>query len=279
MKAVRAVSVVALALVACGDSTPITLHYHPQPGSTFRYIMNQDLTMRGEGEAAGDSQQLNIRIAFTQTVKGPVEGGIEVALRVDSVGMTSPGMPAGAVNQATAMLRGLESRLVFDEHMKVVSSEVSDAGGVPPQIANQIASGLRGASFPLPDRPLKIGESWTVDMDAPTGLPGMSQPLKLHYEITLKDVQVTGTDTVIRLALATTFPKDPIPVAGQGGSGTVQMDGSMQGEQQFSITRGTIVRVDMNGSLKVTSSGGLGAGSMSMQQRLGLELLESSTTP
>src|SRR6185503_4873651 len=230
MNVVRAVPVVALALVACGDSTPITLHYHPQPGSTFRYVMNQDLTMKGEGPQAGEAQTLGIRIAFTQTVKGPTEGGIEIGVRVDSVGMSSPGLPPAAVAQATAMLRGLESRLVFDEHMKVISSEVSNAAGVPPQLANQIASGLRGASFPLPDRPLKVGESWSVDMAAPTGLPGMSQPLQLHYEITLKEVKVTGADTVIRLGLETTFPKDPIPVAGQGGSGTIRMDGSMKGE-------------------------------------------------
>ena len=279
MNLVRAVPAVALVLAACGDSTAIALHFHPQPGSTFQYAMKQDLTMKADDKGGGEPQTLGISIAFTQMVKGPAEGGIEIVLRVDSVGMASPGMPAGAVAQATQMLRGLESRLIFDEHMKVIRSEVSDAAGVPPQLANQIASGLRGASFPLPDRPLKIGESWTVDMAAPTGLPGMAQPLQLHYEITLKDMTVTGADTVVRLGLETTFPKDPINVSGQEGSGTVRLDGSMKGEQQFSITRGAIVRVEMNGSMKITTAGGLGEGSMIMEQRLALELLGSSTTP
>lgn len=280
MNVVRAVPVLALGLVACGDSTPITLHYHPKPGSTFRYVMNQDLTMQPEGGQQGVTpQQLTVRIAFTQTVKGPAEGGIAIAVRVDSVTMTSPGLPAEAVSQATAMLRGLESRLVFDEHMKVLSSAVSDAAGVPPQLANQIASGLRGASFPLPDRPLKVGESWSVEMAAPTGLPGMSQPLQLHYEITLKDVTVTGADTVVRLGIETTFPKDPINVSGPDGNGTVTMDGRMKGDQEFSLTRGTIVRVDLSGSMKVTTAGGVGVGAMKMEQRLGLELLGSQTAP
>jgi len=282
MNAVRALPVVALALTACGDSTPLTLRYQPRAGSTFRYVLNQEVTIRAEGPEAGaaDGQQLTIRIAFTQSVKGPVEGGIEVVVRVDSVAVTSPQFPSAAMSQATQMLQGLESHIVFDDRMQVVRSEVSDAAGVPPQLANQIVTGLRGASFPLPDHPLRVGESWSVDMAAPTGVPGMTAPLKLRYTLTLKGVRASGADTVVRLALETSFPKEPISLGGDGPPSTMRFDGSLRGEQEYSLSRGAIVRVALSGSLRVsTSGGGLGEGAMVMDQRLGLELLESAATP
>jgi len=93
MKAVRVVLVVvALVLTAgCGDAPTLTLRYSPEAGASFRYALEQQVTAHMEGDSAPPNarQDITITIAFTQSVRGPVEGGTEVRLRVDSVKLAS----------------------------------------------------------------------------------------------------------------------------------------------------------------------------------------------
>lgn len=280
MKVARAIPALVLLAAACGDATPVTLRYRPAAGARFRYLMNQDVSMTSQGDDSAGSQQLSILIAFTQSVTGPVAGGTRVAVRVDSVSLTTPAMPRAAGAEAAQMLRGLESNIVFDERMQVVTSEVANAAGVPPQLANQIAAGLRGASFPLPDHALSVGDSWTVAMTAPTPVPGLNQPLTLSYRITLKALRVTAADTVVHLSLETSFPKDPLTLNLGGAPATMTINGSLRGEQDYSIVRGAIISVDLKGTVRVAMRGGpMGDGAMVMDQRLRLTLLEDAATP
>jgi hypothetical protein len=281
MNRARALTATALLVASCGDSTPVTLKYHPAAGSTFRYVKNQEVKIQAEGDSAdGVGQELTIRIGFTQTVKGPADLGTQVAVRVDSVTLMSPQAPPGASDQASQMLRGLESNIVFDDRMKVVTSDVANAAGVPPQMANQIANGLRGASFPLPDRALSVGDSWSVQMEAPTPVPGLSEPLKLTYRVTLQDLTVTGADTVVRLALETSFPKDPINLEVGGARASMTINGTLRGEQEYSLARSAIVSVELKGTVRVSMRGGpMGDASMVMDQGLRLRLLDNPATP
>jgi hypothetical protein len=277
MNAARAILALALLAAACGDKATVTLRYQPATGSSFHYVMNQDVTMKAEGDA---EQQLAITIAFTQTVNGPAGGGLDVTLRVDSVQLSAPGAGNQAGAQASQMLRGLESHIVFDDRMQVLSSQISNAAGVPPQMASQIAAGLRGASFPLPDHPLAVGESWTVEMTAPTAVPGLNRPLTLKYRITLKDLSTSGADSVAHFAVQTSFPKDPIEIDLGGQKATMTIDGSLKGDQRYSIVRDAIVSVDLQGTVRVGMRGGpMPEGTMVMDQRLRLTLLEGAATP
>jgi hypothetical protein len=265
---------------ACGDATPVTVRYQPPEGAVYRYAMDQQMSIRSE-EQGGDIGGVTVHVAFTQTVRGPAEGGTAVEVRVDSVAVSGPQVEQGAMTAAMQMLRGLTSRIVFDERMQVLSSEISEGAGVPPQMAAQIANGLRGSAFPLPAHPVRRGESWTADLAPPSGqIPGLTKPLTLHYRLTLKDVRVRGADTVVQLGIETTFPRDPIPFEMGGASATMRIEGMLEGNQEYSITRGAIVRVGLKGTVRITTSGSaLGDGTMAMDQQLDLALLEGAGTP
>lgn len=290
MKVVRAAAVVGVALTAaCGDAPTLTLHYGPAVGSSFRYALEQQVTARMEGDSGSpDSKQdLTITIAFTQSVRGPVEGGIEVRLRVDSITLTSPQLPPQAMASATAMLRGLETAIVFDGRMQAVRSSVADPGGAPPQLAAQIASSLRGASFPLPEGPVRVGETWTVEAPAPTGqIPGLSQPLILTSRLRIDSFRVNGADTIVHIRIETSFPRDPIrldfggPPVDEDNPASLRVDGTLRGEQEYSLARHALVRSSLSGSVRTSMTGGsVGDGRMTLDQRLTMRLLEDAPTP
>lgn len=283
MRAARLLPALAVLVVACGDSTPVTLRYRPPEGAVYRYAMTQEMAMRPDNGADAENAggMMAIRVAFTQTVRGPADGGTAVDVRVDSVTFSAPQMDQNQMSGAMQMLRGLTSHLVFDEQMHVLRAEVAEGSRVPPQLAGQIASGLRGSSFPLPARPVQRGESWTEELAPPSGqIPGLSKPLMLRYRLTLEDVRAEGADTIVRLKIQTTFPTDPIPFEMGGASATMRIEGSLDGDQEYSITRGAILRVNLKGTIRITTSGStMGDASLAMDQRLGLELLEGAGTP
>jgi hypothetical protein len=284
MKAVRAVALVTLVLTAaCGDAPTLTLRYSPEAGASFRYALEQQVTARMEGDSAPPNtrQDITITIAFTQSVRGPVEGGTEVRLRVDSVVLASPQLGPQVMASATGMLRGLETAIVFDARMLAVRSSVVDAGNAPPQLAGQIAASLRGASFPLPEGPVRVGETWTVEVPAPTGqIPGLSEPLMLTSRLRIDRFRVSGADTIVHIRIETTFPHDPIRINLEGSEASLRVDGTLRGEQEYSLGRHALVQSTMSGTVRTSMSGGsLGDGNMTLDQRLSMRLLEDAPTP
>lgn len=283
MKVVRAVAVAGLVgIAACGDATTLTLRYNPAAGTSFRYAMEQEVsvTMEGDSVPPDAKQNITIVIAFTQSVRGPVDGGTEVRLRVDSVTLSSPQLPPQAMASAGGMLRGLETAIVFDGRMQTVRSSVADPGGAPPQLAAQIGSSLRGASFPLPDGPVKVGETWTVEAPAPTGqIPGLTKPLMLTSRMRIDGFRVSGADTIVHIKIETSFPRDPIPLD-FGADVTLRIDGTLHGEQEYSLARSALVMSTMAGKVRTSTTGGpIGANSMTLDQRLSLHLIEDAPTP
>ena len=284
MKGARTLAVGALMLAAaCGDRPTLTMRYTPATGSSFHYNLEQEVAMRMDGDSfPGRAQQtLTIIVAFTQTVKGPAEGGTEVRLRVDSVGLSSPELPPQAMASAGAVLQGLETAIVFNERMQSVRSEVTDAGGAPPQLAAQISSSLRGASFPLPEGPIRVGQSWTVDVPAPTGqVPGLTQPLMLSMRQRLESFRVAGTDTIVTIAIATSFPKEPIRITLDSTEATLQLSGTLSGDQDYSLARHALLRSNVGGTVRTTTKGpALGENVVVIDQRMTLTLVGDSLTP
>lgn len=270
----RALPPVVLLLVACGgDATSVALRYRPATGATYTYVMSQTLKMSGDGET---TQEMTMRMGFTQTVKGPSGEGIELAVRIDSASIASPQAPAEALAAAAQRLHGLEARVVLDERMQTLTTSVAEAGGVPPQIAQLIASTLRGATLPLPPGTVRVGESWKVTLPAPAGQAlGLARPLMLTMDLRLTGLRVSGADTTAQISVSLTYPTEPVEI---GDGSSVRFDGKMQGEQEYSITRSAIVRLTLGGTLKV-STAGAGAsgpgGTMSSEQHSTIELIGS----
>ena len=254
----------AFLAAACGERggnapSKVTLRYHPATGAVHRYALDQVNKMNMEaGPMAGmGEQRLTLRMHFTQNVTGPVPGGIEVKVTFDSTHMEAPGMSPEMMARELDRLRGLVSTVLFDERAQVVRSDMGAAPGVAPELAAQMATGVKAMAFALPEQPVGPGDSWTVATELPVGqLPGASGAGASRTKLTVTEIRVVGADTTILLDVETTFPGDPIALTIAGQAATLRLSGSLAGDQVFSLSRGVVVSGTMKGTMKMNVSGG-----------------------
>jgi len=270
-----------LLAAACGDRAgggagstgntiagKVTLRYHPQAGAVHQYALDQvnKMTMESGPLMGMGQQKLTLQMHFTQRVTGPVPGGIEVKVTFDSTNMEAPGMPPDVMARELQQLRGLVGTVLFDDRAQVVRMDMGAAPGVAPELASQLATGVKAMAFTLPEAPVGPGDSWTVASELPVGqLPGASGAGAARTKLTVKEIRVAGSDTTVLLGVETTFPGDPIGLTIAGQRATLLLAGSLTGEQVFSLTRGVVVSGTMKGTMKMTISGGpVGAKGMTL---------------
>jgi hypothetical protein len=258
----------ALVAAACGDRggdapAKVTLRYHPLVGAVHRYALEQVNTMRAEsGPLVGmGEQKLALRMHFTATVTGPVPGGggggIETKITFDSTHMEAPGMTPEVMAREMRQLRGLVGTVVFDERAQVVKINMGTAPGVAPELASQLATGVKAMAFTLPEQPVGPGDSWTVATEMPGGqLPGVNAAGTSRTKLTVREIRVSAGDSTVLLDVETTFPGDPISLSLAGRPATLRLSGSLTGDQVFSLTRGAVVSSTVKGTIKMNLSGG-----------------------
>ena len=268
LTAVTALTLTLLA-AACGDrpgggagssvAGKVTLRYHPPAGAVHQYALDQinKMTMEAGPMAGMGEQRLTLQMRFTQKVTGPVPGGIEVKVTFDSTRMEAPGVSPDMMARELDQLRGLVSTVLFDEQAQVVRSTMGAAPNVAPELASQMATGVKAMAFALPEQPVGPGDSWTVATDLPLGqLPGAARAGASRTKLTVKEIRVAGTDTTVLLDVETTFPGDPIALTIAGQPATLRLSGSLAGNQLFSLTRGVVVSGTMKGRMKMNVTGG-----------------------
>jgi hypothetical protein len=276
----RLASVVTLlaSLAGCrGPSGPkVTLRYHPPTGATYHYALEQQNSMQMAGGPAGQlpGQEITLHIYYSQAVTGPTAGGIGVTVTYDSTTM----LPAGMA-PALDRMRGLTSKVVYDDRMHVVSATFTGIAGQASPLADQMGKSVKGMTLPLPDAPVGVGDSWTSETEMPIGEAlGASTPLRSRTRLTVKEIQVAGADTSILLAVQTTFPGDPFTITQRGRQATVKLTGAIAGEQLFSLGKSVPVRYSMGGRMTIavrdpqTGSAGM---SLAMEQHTALQLTDS----
>jgi hypothetical protein len=266
-----AVAAVALLLAACrpgeaGHSDArVTLRYHPPAGAVYQYALVQRNVMTMEaGPLAGmGKQELAMRMYFTQTVKGPAaEGnGIEVQVTFDSTSMEMPGVAPEMIARELARLRGLKSTVVFNERAQVVRTDFGATRDIPPELASQMATGIKAMTFAFPEQPVGRGDSWTVATELPVGqLPGASGAAggagPARTTLTVREIRVSGggADTAVVLDVKTAFPTDPIQLNIGGQRATLKLSGTLAGDQHFSLTRGAVLEGTLKGTMKMNVS-------------------------
>lgn len=275
MRVIHLPLIVALAALsaACGEGKKVTLRYHPPEGSTFPYLMLQNNSVRFESGpmAKMPEQKIQMHIYFTQAVTGPADGGTAVTMRFDSVTMDGPMMGPG-FGPALDSLRGRKTSVVFDDRRNLVK-----AGDAPGDSPNPVLSkGLRGLSFPFPEAPVGVGDSWTSEIELPIGqIANSNAPFKAKTKFTVRELATSTPDTTILVALETTMPTEPLVMTQQGQTVTMKFGGTLTGDQLYSISRGAALRSQLGGTITINvTGGGLGEGgmNMTMTQATSLEL-------
>lgn len=268
--------------LGCGrsDAAKVTLKYHPPAGAIYHYTLEQffDIHFEGGSMAQMPQQQMTMRLQFTQTVGGPTTGGIGVTVKLDSTTLDSPLMAAGALRAALDGIRGLTSAMVYDDRMNVVHAELVNAGPKPSPLAEQFGKNLKEAAFPLPPGPVGVGDSWTAEIEAPLQQVTTGTPLKATTKLTIKEIDTAGPDTIVRVALETTFPGEPIKVLQDGQVLTLKLSGSLTGDQLYSVNRGAVLRSSRSGTVRIKMQGaGIGADgtTVTAKQSTALELHEA----
>jgi hypothetical protein len=191
-------------------------------------------------------------------------------------------MSAGAMRPALDRMRGMRSDVVYDDRMHVLSAAFTGLTGAPSPVTEQLGSSMKSMTFPLPEGPVGIGDSWVAEHELPLGQAlSASRSLKSRTKITVKEIQIAGADTSVVLGIETSFPDEPITVTqpGEGGAaqtGTLRLSGALSGEQVYSLQRSAQVRAMMGGTIKMKSgAAGRGEMTMAMTQQTSLQLTEA----
>jgi hypothetical protein len=176
----------------------------------------------------------------------------------------------------------MKSDIVYDDRMHVLSAAFTGLGGAPSPVTEQMGTSMKSMAYPLPEGPVGVGDSWVSEHELPLGQQlNASHPIKSRTKITVKEIQIAGSDTSVLLGIETSFPDEPITLTqqGKGGApqtGTLRLSGHLSGEQLYSLTRSAQVRAMMGGTIKMKSGAtGQPPSTMAMTQQTSLQLLEA----
>lgn len=248
-----------VAAVACG-SPKILMRYHPR-AATYRFVMQQNLKggLTGPAAAALPVGEASVSGRFTEAIAGPADSGTAVTWTIDTLTVTSPQQDVAAradslLAARLARIKAMSFDVVYDDRMIAIKTRIDDPTGLGAADTNATGA-LRDAahafSFPLPHDPLGKGDTWrAADEFALPGIGG-AEPVQVQYELTVKDIVVTGSDTSVVIGIVTKFPDTPLPLTVRGVQLQGKLTGSATGEETFSLSDGAVVSGAMDGSVKV----------------------------
>jgi hypothetical protein len=272
------VATALLAIVGCsGSGRPkVTLRYHPAAGAAYHYALEQRTSWTVEsamGPVPG--QDITLLIYYTQAVTGPTAGGTAVTVIYDSTTM----LPGGLA-PALARMRGLTSRMVYDDRGRVISAAFTGIEGEPSPIAAQLEKSMKATALPLPETPVGVGDVWTADHESASQAGGMAPAIRMRTRFTVKEIRPAGADTTVVVGVESAFPGDPVSIQemrqGIPEMHTVRVSGALTGERVYSLAKGVPVGSTMGGTMRIEDRVGRGDPQVTtLSQQSSLRLAEA----
>ncbi len=149
----------------------ITLQYDFTPGQLYRGHVERSETIQFVAFPANVTRSIKFDVALTVQGKDPQRGGNLLTAKISNVDIVWGQPPASPVSVsevkafATQNLTGSEISFNVDDSGKVVYMPQ-----IPPDVPQELSMAIQQALdalefsfYEVPDRPLKIGESWDED--------------------------------------------------------------------------------------------------------------------
>ena len=206
-----------IAVVALPVQSSVTFAYQPPVGATFKY---RTIIDSNQNMGAGVDLSSRIQMDAQTKIVSRTAGLTKLETKTLAVKVTAPkGSPmAGQTAQLEKMLMGNTTTSTIDRNFKPVSGQST--------AMNQVTQGMMGAmgTYSFPNKPIKIGESWTTKMDV-SKMGAMAPGMKIsgNIPIVCKLVSVQGGDAIISVTM----------------NGTMQMEASGQAIKMKLESQGT----------------------------------------
>jgi hypothetical protein len=235
--------------------TEVTLKFQPPVGKTYQYKMSMAMTMDAGGVVPNTDFKTDVDFDMKILSRDGDVTTIESKMGKAKVTIPDDSPLSAMKDQMEESMSGKSSQTKIDSQYKVQSA--TGAG------ADMAFSGMQNLSFPK--HSLKVGETWTTDMDLgkvlsgpmTKNLPGAKATGKIPINFRLEKVTLSGGQTLAEIHIDMKGDMD-LDVSGQ--SMAMHLDGS----GSFTID----VATGMTVSTKMVSSNNMAIGSMNMVQHM-----------
>jgi hypothetical protein len=258
-----------LALAGCAkQEAGKALSFKFKPGETLKYHTTMDM----KSTMMGQSFPMKMDLEQTNTVQEVLPtGSVRIEQRFDKVGMTSDGPMGALLGTVAKQMEGKSFQIVTSPAGKVESvSGLNELGGMSQsgmdvdQMASQFYS-------PLPENPVKPGESWSQDKTIPIASGGASLSNHITTKYTLLGYEPKGGATCAKIKTSGTFE-----ITGTAGpQGSMSGKGTVEGLWYLDPEAGRMVEVSAksNTAMTVTPPKGM-AMTITMEQDIKVELVK-----
>jgi hypothetical protein len=230
------VTLLALAVFAgCAkQETGRTFAFKFKSGDVLKYHTILDM----KSTVMGQSFPMKMDIEQSNTVKDVLpSGSARIEQRLDKVAVTSEGPMAAMTGMLEKQLEGKSFQMVTSPGGKVDSlSGLNDFGNASQSGMNldQMASNLYA---PLPEKPVKPGDSWSQDKTLPMTVAGTALSNHLVMKFTLLGYEQKNGASCAKIKTDGTFEL----TGGAGPQGSMSGKGTVDGTMYFDPAAGRVV--------------------------------------
>ncbi len=244
------------------------LSFKFKSGETLKYHTTMDM----KSTMMGQSFPMKMDLEQTHTVREILPtGSARIEQRFDKVGMTSEGPMGTLLGTVAKQMEGQSFQIVTSPAGKVESvSGLNELGGMSQsgmdvdQMASQFYS-------PLPENPVKPGDSWSQDRTIPIASGGANLSNHITTKYTLLGYEQKNGATCAKIQTSGTFE-----ITGTAGpQGSMNGKGIVDGLWYLDPEAGRMVEVSAKSSTAMTVTPPKGmAMTMTMEQDIKVELVK-----